>query len=160
MKVVINSSPIIFLSKLGFLEIFVDSTDDLFFVPVGVREEILQGDDLSSQVMEGLISEGRLVVKSCGLFSLVRQLSERLGKGESEAIALGVELQSDYAILDDLAARKEAKRMGLEIRGTLAVIKRLIDTEKIKVHSYDELYQEITGINFRVSRRIFNAIFK
>jgi len=35
--------------------------------------------------------------------------------GESEAIVLAIELEADYVILDDFAARKEAVRLGLNV---------------------------------------------
>ncbi|WP_244141925.1 hypothetical protein [aff. Roholtiella sp. LEGE 12411] len=76
----------------------------------------------------------------------------RLGRGESEAIALGTELQIDYIILDDFAARKEATRLGLNVKGTLAVIKKLQVDGKITITSTDQLYQDILAMNFRVKR--------
>ena len=39
MKIVFNSSPLLFLSRLGFLEKFLDS-DDNFYLPVTVQQEI------------------------------------------------------------------------------------------------------------------------
>jgi len=64
-----------------------------------------------------------------------------LGKGESEAIALAIELNPDYVLLDDSTARREAKRLGLNIKGTLAVIKKLSKDGKISIESLDKLYQ-------------------
>ena len=52
----------------------------------------------------------------------------RLGKKESEAIALSIELQTDYIILDDFAARKEATKLRLNVKGTLPIIKKLNQT--------------------------------
>jgi len=37
--------------------------------------------------------------------------------GESEAIVLAIELEADYVILDDFVARKEAVRLGLNVKG-------------------------------------------
>jgi predicted nucleic acid-binding protein len=56
---------------------------------------------------------------------LVNSLNQRLGRGESEAIPLALELNADYIILDDFAARREASRLGLQVKGTLAIIKKL-----------------------------------
>ncbi|WP_293157521.1 hypothetical protein [Okeania sp. SIO2C9] len=47
------------------------------------------------------------------------------GRGESETIALAKELQTDFVILDDLAARKMATNLGLNVKGTLAILKKL-----------------------------------
>ncbi|MCY7277252.1 MAG: hypothetical protein LH702_26860 [Phormidesmis sp. CAN_BIN44] len=82
-----------------------------------------------------------------------------MGKGESEAIALGIELKADYVLLDDSTARREARRLGLTIKGTLAVIKRLSKDGKISIESLDELYQRFMEIEFRVKRSLFDQIF-
>ncbi|MEH2276452.1 MAG: hypothetical protein V7K40_17085 [Nostoc sp.] len=73
-----------------------------------------------------------------------------MGKGESEAIALKIELNADYILLDDSTARREAKRLGLSIKGTLAVIKKIKKDGKISIESLDSLYQKIIEIEFKV----------
>ena len=47
-----------------------------------------------------------------------------VGKGEKEAIALGLEL-SCPVVLDDRKARLRARRAGLEVTGTLGILLRL-----------------------------------
>ncbi|MGF1938240.1 MAG: DUF3368 domain-containing protein [Nostoc sp. ChiQUE02] len=158
MKVVFNSSPLIFLSRLEFLDIFLDSDDN--FLPNFVAEEISAKSDAASQQVKALIDADKILVKEIQLFSLANRLNMRLGRGESEAIALGTELQTDYIILDDFAARKEATRLGLNVKGTLAVIKKLQVDGKITISSTDQLYQDILAMNFRVKRSLFNAIFE
>jgi len=91
---------------------------------------------------------------------LVSSLNARLGKGESEAIALSTELQADYVVLDDFAARREAMRLGLNVRGTLAIIRKLNSEGKITIDNLEELYQQLMAINFRVKRSLFDAIFE
>ncbi|MCW9681845.1 DUF3368 domain-containing protein [Dolichospermum planctonicum UHCC 0167] len=107
-----------------------------------------------------LITENKLLVQKVQLISLANSLNERLGIGESEAITLGIELQPDYIILDDFAARKEAIRLGLNIKGTLAVIRKLQLNGKINISDLDILYQQIRNVNFRVRREIFDSIFE
>ncbi len=159
MKVVFNSSPLIFLSRLGFLDCFVDSPDD-FYLPKFVAEEISAKFDEPCQHVRALIDSDKICVKAIQLTSLANSLTMRLGRGESEAIALGIELQTDYIILDDFAARKEANRLGLNVKGTLAVIKKLQADGKITISSLEQLYQDIMAINFRVKRSLFDTIFE
>ena len=47
-----------------------------------------------------------------------------VGKGEKEAIALGLEL-SCPVVLDDRKARLRARRVGIEVTGTLGILLRL-----------------------------------
>ena len=111
-------------------------------------------------LIDTLITENKLLVQKVKLVSLANSLNERLGIGESEAITLGIELQPDYIILDDFAARKEAIRLGLNIKGTLAVIRKLQLNGKINISDLDILYQQIMNVNFRVKREIFDSIFE
>jgi len=158
-KFVFNSSPLIFLARLNFLETFVDSSDE-FYLPEAVNDEIKAKQDESSEYNQRLINHNRIEVRVTNLVSLASSLNARLGKGEAEAIALGTELQADYVVLDDFAARREAMRLGLNVRGTLAVIRKLHSEGKIAIDNLNELYQRLMAINFRVKRSLFDAIFE
>jgi predicted nucleic acid-binding protein len=158
MKIVFNSSPLIFLASLDFLDKFIDGTAE-FYCPEWVRKEINDKSDVASQSINRLIESNRLISRPTNLFSLANRLNSRLGKGESEAISLGIEIQTNYIILDDFAARKEALRLGLNVKGTLAVIKKLHLSNKISIDNLDELYQQLLSLNFRVKRELFDAIF-
>ncbi|MBD0390004.1 MAG: DUF3368 domain-containing protein, partial [Nostoc sp. C3-bin3] len=116
------------------------SQDD-FYIPKSVAEEISAKLNSASQTIQRLINAGKLQVRTSSLITLRNSLNQRLGKGESEAIALGVELNADYVLLDDSTARREAKRLALSIKGTLAVIKKINKDGKIIIESLDSLYQ-------------------
>lgn len=158
MKIVFNSSPLIFLARLDFLDKFIEGTTE-FYCPEWVREEINDKSDVASQSINRLIESNQLIIRPTNLVSLANRLNSRLGKGESEAISLGIEIQTDYIILDDFAARKEALRLGLNVKGTLAVIKKLHLSNQISIDNLDQLYQQLLSLNFRVKRELFDAIF-
>ena len=50
-----------------------------------------------------------------------------MGKCEAEAIALSIETGADLVILDDHAARVEATRLGLSVKGALGIVRRLME---------------------------------
>lgn len=91
--------------------------------------------------------------------SLARSINERLGRGEAAAIALATELQAEYIVLDDFAARREALRLGLNVKGTLGMIKKMIADSKTEIEDLERFYQRLLQINFRVKRSVFEAIF-
>lgn len=158
MQIVVNSSPLIFLAKLSYLRPFLGYPDS-FYIPQSVADEISAKSDFASQVVQAFIGSGVLQVRSVALINLAQSLNKRLGQGESDAIALGIELNANYVLLDDLAARKEAIRLGLTIRGTLAVINKMRMDGTIKVDSLDDFYARCVEIDFRVKRSIFEQIF-
>ena len=174
---IFNSSPLIFLSRLDLLELFLQY-DYEFYVPQVVINEINFKQDKASNYINILVANNSLTVKQISLFSLAKSINERLGRGEAEAIALATELQSDYVILDDFAARREAMRLGLNVKGTLAIVKKMMADDKVKIDDLDQFYQPAEGrrtahslnsiqacvpqllqIKFRVKRSIFAAIF-
>ena len=51
----------------------------------------------------------------------------------------------------------EAMRLGLNVKGTLAIIRKMMD--KVEIEDLDQFYQQLLQIKFRVKRSIFEAIF-
>ncbi len=51
-----------------------------------------------------------------------RLLESTLDPGEASAIALSLQIEDPLLVIDDLKGRKEAKRLGLKITGTLGVL--------------------------------------
>ncbi len=153
MKIVFNSSPLIFLSRLSYLDLFLQYNYQ-FYVPEVVVDEINAKQDEASQYINHAIDRNSLIIQQTA-----NSINERLGRGEAEAIALATELQSDYVILDDFAARREATRLGLKVKGTLAIIKKMMADDKVKINDLEQFYQRLLQIKFRVKRSVFDAIF-
>lgn len=55
---------------------------------------------------------------------MTQLLKQTLDKGESEAIALAVELKADWTLIDERDARKVAKSLGLKVTGILGILLR------------------------------------
>jgi predicted nucleic acid-binding protein len=158
MKIVFNTSPLIFLPRLELLEIFLSQPGE-YFTPQAVFNEIQAKEDEISFSLKTIFANQKIEIKPIQMSVLANSLSQRLGRGESEAMTLALELNADYIILDDFAARREASRLGLQVKGTLAIIKKLHQEGEITIDNLEELYQRIISIGFRVKRSIFDDIF-
>lgn len=158
MKIVFNTSPLIFLSRLNLLESFLEESAE-FYIPLAVHQEILAKQDSVSQFIQTLF-DSKLVLTPITNLALANSLNQRLGRGESEAIALAINLNADYTILDDFAARRTAQRLGLTIKGTLAVIKKLHHDQELTPGKLDSLYAQLISVGFRVTRSVFDNIFQ
>jgi predicted nucleic acid-binding protein len=158
MIAVMNSSPCIFLSKLGITEPALRLFDRTV-IPSSVKDEVFSKYDEAADTLEKLQKEKRLTVLGSRNVRLLNALKQRIGKGEAEAIAIAVEIGADIIILDDHAARVEALRLGFQVKGTLGIIKKLIESGRFEC-SLSELLENLKKMNFRVKDSIFWRIFR
>ena len=119
MKAIVNTSPLLFLSKIHRLSILEKFGQ--IFVPTGVITEIKQKqDDALDTVIKASNSWLKIgIVKDKNLLNV---LTKELGEGESEAICLAIEQKARWVILDDQDARRYAHRYGLNVIGTLGLL--------------------------------------
>jgi len=111
MKVVSNTSPLIFLSNVDSLDL-LSLCFDKVFIPEKVKTEF-GNDELPETIeIQSISSEGKNVVDI---------QYGALHRGELEAIQLAYETSADLVLLDDLLARKKAKQMNMAVMGTLGV---------------------------------------
>ena len=85
-------------------------------------------------------------------------INTQLDLGESSAIALAIENDDSLIILDDLKARKLAKRIGLNYTGTLGVINKA--KENRLVDEIKPLIEELQAVGFRISGDIIEELLK
>jgi len=135
MNVVSNTSPLIFLSKIDALDLLALCFDSIA-IPNAVDDE-LKEFTLPDFISRESISE----FGSC----FVQGAIGSLHAGELEAIVLAQEKKSDFVLLDDLSARNRAKRYGLQVMGTVGVLK-LANTKGVASASQTgEYYDELIG---------------
>jgi uncharacterized protein len=124
MIIVADSGPIISFARAGRLDLLKQVTTELI-IPDAVFEEIVvSGDDRpgAEEVKHGLwVKRATLQDRS-----LLESMPGKLSPGESEAIVLAKEL-SAHLLVDELEARKEASRLGINYFGSLRIIKEAKD---------------------------------
>ncbi len=157
MPAVSNTSPLIVLSKLGYIDMLPEIFEKIY-IPSGVRREISEKEDDVQKVVEVLIKRGFIEVKEVENRFLVQMLNAELGIGESEVIALGKEVKSDFVLLDDLKARQLARSLKMNVMGTLAIIRAFVKRGMVK-ESPDEIYTRLRSIDFWISRELFSILF-
>lgn len=155
---VFDSSPWIFLTKIGV----IGSVLNLFhpvYLPSSVSEEILGKQDESATLLKELQTKKRVVVLAAGNRRFLNALGNRLGRGEAEAIAVALEKEVNIICLDDYAARVQAIRLGLQVKGTLGIIRRLMELQMLQLN-LEELFETLKRIDSRVKGHIFWEIFQ
>lgn len=90
--------------------------------------------------------------------SLKEKFLEYVDPGEASAIALASVVSCDYIILDDMAARKLAEKLGLPIKGTIGVL--LMAKQKGIIPLLSPYLDIIQQTNFRLSQHLIDGFIK
>lgn len=122
MIVVSNAGPLISLARIGHFELLRRIFNHVA-IPRAVYDEVVvkgkgrPGSDETQRACDDWVE-----VASISTTAVARGLATKLGQGESEAIALAIELSADIILLDDSKARVVANFMGLRVSGTVGVL--------------------------------------
>lgn len=121
--VVSNTSPLLNLAIIGRLELLRDRFGEVL-IPPAVLEELHVGEDRpGSGALHEALQAGWLRVEAVEAEQpLVVVLQADLDRGESEAIALAVEIGAAHVLLDEREGRKKARALGLGITGVLGIL--------------------------------------
>ena len=151
LKVVLNTSPLIVLARLSVLDEAIRRVFAETEVPRGVIVELERKRDEVYHVVMDLVRKKLLQIEE------VSQSFPRLGLGESSAILVALE-RDKIVVLDDKRARRLARELGLEVVGTLSILRRLYETGALKM-SLEQLYIRLLDIGFYIKKSIFDKIF-
>ena len=156
MKVVFNTSPIIILGKLQLLEKAFTLFPEIY-IPSGVIKEFGQKLNPDENPIKSITDQRKIQIKTVKETRFYLRLREILGKGETEAILLGLELDADFVILDDKAARNKAVSFGLNIKGAVGILRKLYQ-EKLISSAPDDIFVKLQEHNFRIQYKIYKKI--
>jgi predicted nucleic acid-binding protein len=109
--VVSDASPLIALQQINQLSL-LEAIFGSVVIPPAVTAEITPSLQLPSWINERALSQPMSS----------RVLRAALGPGESEAIALSLEIGASRLLIDERAGRRLAQGLGLQVTGTLGVL--------------------------------------
>lgn len=111
MKVVSNTSPLINLARIGHLNLLPRIFGRLLIPEAVWQEAVIDGEGQpgAKEIRQADWIERATVSNR----QLVRSLRQELDPGEAEAIALAVEINADWLLMDERLARQTARHFGL-----------------------------------------------
>lgn len=122
MLVVTDNSPLSALALTNWLGL-LKARWQLVAIPEAVWQESRCINNAEAlERLNAARAEGWLCVRPVTDRRLVEQLLTRLDPGESEAIALAIELRAEYVLIDERKGRSVASEMGLAVTGTLGLL--------------------------------------
>jgi uncharacterized protein len=159
MPVVSNTSPLINLAIVDHLFLLPQQFGQIY-IPSGVLAELKIDDNLpGSNALRIARNEGWLITKAVENTALVRLLRLELHQGESEAIALAIELSADKVLLDEKEARQSARALGLSITGILGILLKGRNEGVIpSIKAVTERLQQ--EANFRIAPSLLTQILR
>ncbi len=81
----------------------------------------------------------------------------KLGRGETAAISLALELKADRALIDDRDGSRQATRSGLKVVGTLGILEEAAKRGLIDI---EQKTKELKETNFRASERLYQTVLE
>ena len=152
-KVIVNSTPLIALSKANQLELLHRIYGEIT-IPQAVFNEVTQKNDL---VKNEVASASWIHIETVRDMKAKRMYRAKLHDGEVEVMILAQEdPKADLVILDDNAAKKTAKFLGLTVTGTLGVI---LKAKKLGfIQNVSDLLDKLLDNGFYVSPEIQNLV--
>jgi predicted nucleic acid-binding protein len=120
--IISDTSAITNLAAIQHLQ-FLPQLYNRVIIPEAVYRELADIDPPVPGTLE-VQSASWLEVRQVKASGVVERLQNdvRLDLGESEAIALAIELKADLLLIDERRGRAEANRLGLRITGLLGVL--------------------------------------
>ena len=119
--VIINTSPIFYLHRIGYLHI-LEKLYGKIVVPYAVLTELEEGRRHGEDVPEIRIYDW-IKIKNVKVPEFIKLIPD-LGQGEAEVLALGCEESDSLIIIDDAIARKISRIQKLKFTGTAGVLLR------------------------------------
>lgn len=160
MKVIINATPLIYLGKLGKLNLLTQLYSNIITTRE-VKNEVLTKNYPEYSVLK-MAFDNWIMIQDANDKTVMDNLilSQQIDFGEASVIALALEQENDVILLlDDLIARSVAKSLGIKISGTLGIIlealySKILSTDEIKL-LFDDL---VTETPFRISVKLYQSI--
>ena len=123
---------------------------------VGVAEIAAKADEACKRIEQA--ANIWLKVQEVENRETVQILLADLDLGEAEVIALAKEVNADNVLLDDLDARRFAKRVGLSAIGTVGIL--LAARLQGKIPSLREEMDRLQAHGFRISKILMEEVLK
>ena len=129
-----SAGPLIHLAQAGCLDLLMTLFEKVVIPPAVYHEAIeagLEQGHPDAVILDQEMKHDRICVDSAVDMSKLQVSSDKLHKGELEAIALALTRRPDAVLLDDEEARVLARALGLTVMGTLGVLVENVSRRKV-----------------------------
>jgi predicted nucleic acid-binding protein len=156
MTVICNATPLIAFARIDRLELLRKAAGNLV-IPEAVAREISDYDSGRRGAI-ALSQESWISIASVQSEQQVRLLLPTLDRGESEVIALALELRPKLVLMDELTGRKVAESLDLKVCGSVGL---LIRAKRIgEIAAVKPLLDEMKRQGIYYGQRFIDAVLR
>jgi len=155
MVVVSDTSPVVCLIHLKQINLLEKLFAEVL-IPHSVYKELLQSDIIDNYFLQ---ENPFFKIKNPVNTAIVKKLGKQLDIGESEAIALSIEQNPEFLLIDESLGREIALQYNLSIKGTLGIL--LLGKEKNYLSEIKPLIFILQNeINFRIKPSLLQLVLQ
>ncbi len=151
MTIVSDTSSISSLFQIGLIQILHSLFGEIIITPA-VKEELCR---MKKQEL-ALAKLDWITVTPPHDKKMVAALMEQLDLGESESIALAIETQAEYLLIDEFHGRQVAENLGIRIVGVLGVL--IQAKKKNLIIDLEAEIEKLYVIGFRLDRKLVKSV--
>ena len=118
-EVIVNSTPLIILCNIDRLDLLRLLYKEIT-IPEAVFREVTEKDDSACRALKDSLPW--IHIDKIRDYSEKKMYKAKLHDGEVEVMILAQEKKADLVIIDDNAAKKTAKYLGITVTGTIGVL--------------------------------------
>ena len=159
-----DSTPLIYLAKIGRLDIIRDVFQKIYVPEAVIDEAVTQGKALN-------ISDASIIEKAVGTWIIKERVepevdaeysfldnNTRLGNGEKEALKLCKQLDAAYFIADDREARRVSSILNIKPIGTCGTVVQAFRQGSITKKEALRVIDDLVKVGFRISSILYRKI--
>ena len=159
-QMVSNSTPLIFLAKIGRLNLLEKIFPEIIISNEVYSEVVIRGKEKGygdAFLLEKIIEKGAITVKPVKITNL-KDLP--IGKDELETIELARKLDIQHVLMDDSKGRRFARLYDLEPKGTIWVLTKAFEDDLLSKSDLKSGITELVKCGFRIKEDLLIEILR
>ncbi|MEM3726311.1 MAG: DUF3368 domain-containing protein [Candidatus Bathyarchaeia archaeon] len=165
MPIVSNTSPLIWLSKIGkitllkelFGEVIIPQEVYIEAVEKGLQEGFSDALAIKERIEQGWIKISKLNEREVKLCEKIMEHAFEIHLGEAQAIILARKTNT-LLLMDESSGRAFAETLGLKVKGALYVIMKALREELLNKDEAKEIVLRLVSKGFRIEPKLLAKI--
>ena len=157
MIVVSDTSPLSGLAIAGYLGV-LEQLYGQVLIPSGVMQELQRGGEDDPRITD-VLGLDWIEIRQATNQQLIKvlQTEHHLDRGESEAIALALDVNAEELLIDERLGRRKARDLGVSITGLLGIL--LVAKRRGLIPQIRPIMDSlILEANFRISANLYREV--